>query len=75
MSQKKTVKKLPAAVELGRRGGLAAAGAGARVRFANMTSEQRQELARKAGRARTKTLTREQRQEIARRAAKARWER
>jgi hypothetical protein len=41
-------KKLPAAVELGRRGGLAAAGAGARVRYAAMTREERVALAKKA---------------------------
>jgi len=44
--------KLPAAVELGRRGGLAAAGAGARVRFSRMTAEERTALAKKAIRAR-----------------------
>jgi len=45
-------KKLAAAVELGRRGGLAAAGAGARVRFGKMTREERVALAKKAIRAR-----------------------
>jgi len=45
-------RKNPAAVELGRLGGKAAAGRGARVRFAAMTREERRELARKAARAR-----------------------
>jgi hypothetical protein len=50
MSQKK--RKLPAAVELGRRGGLTAAGAGVRARYAKMTQEERVELARRAIKAR-----------------------
>jgi len=45
-------RKNPAAVTLGRRGGKAAAGAGARVRFAKMTAEERRALAKKAARAR-----------------------
>jgi hypothetical protein len=45
-------KKLPAAVELGRRGGLAAAGAGLRARYAKMTREERVALAKRAIRAR-----------------------
>jgi hypothetical protein len=50
MSQKK--RKLPAAVELGRRGGLAAAEAGVGARYAKMTCEERVALAKKAIRAR-----------------------
>jgi len=46
------LKKNPHAVALGRRGGRAAAGAGARVRFANMTEEERTALAKKAAIAR-----------------------
>jgi hypothetical protein len=45
-------RKNPAAVALGRLGGKAAAGAGMRVRYANMTKEERQALARKAVKAR-----------------------
>jgi len=45
-------KKNPAAVALGRLGGKAAAGRGARVRFAAMSDEERSALARKAARAR-----------------------
>jgi hypothetical protein len=41
-------RKNPAAVALGRLGGLAAAGKGGRVRAENMTAEQRRESARKA---------------------------
>ena len=45
-------RKNPAAVALGRLGGKAAAGAGARARFAKMTPEERSELGRRAVRAR-----------------------
>lgn len=45
-------KKNPHAVALGRLGGLAAAGAGARAKYAAMTPEARRILARKAARAR-----------------------
>jgi len=45
-------RKNPAAVALGRLGGLAASGAGARRRLAAMTKEERSALARKAARAR-----------------------
>jgi len=38
--------------DLGRRGGEAAAGAGAKVRFAKMTAEERRALAKKAAQAR-----------------------
>jgi hypothetical protein len=45
-------RKNPAAVALGRLGGKAAAGRGAKTRFAAMTDEERSALARKAARAR-----------------------
>jgi hypothetical protein len=45
-------KKDPLAVELGRRGGLAAAGKGGRIRMAKMTARQRRALAKKAIKAR-----------------------
>jgi len=45
-------RKNPAAVALGRLGGKAAAGRGAKARFAAMTDEDRSALARKAARAR-----------------------
>ena len=45
-------RKNPAAVALGRPGGKAAAGRGAKARFAAMTDEERSALARKAARAR-----------------------
>jgi len=45
-------RKNPAAVALGRLGGTAAAGRGARARFAAMTGEERRDLARRAARAR-----------------------
>jgi hypothetical protein len=45
-------RKNPAAVALGRLGGKAAAGRGAKARFAAMTDEERSALARKAARAR-----------------------
>jgi len=51
-------RKNPAAVALGRLGGKAAAGAGARVRYAAMTSDERRALARKAARARWAKKTR-----------------
>jgi hypothetical protein len=41
-------RKDPAAVSLGRKGGLAAKGAGLRARYAAMTPEERSELARRA---------------------------
>jgi hypothetical protein len=44
--------KNPHAVALGRRGGIAAAGAGAAVRFAAMTPDERRKLAKKAAAAR-----------------------
>jgi general stress protein YciG len=59
-------KPLPAAVELGRRGG--------RARVAQLTREELQELGRRGGQTRAKRLSREQRREIARRAVRARWE-
>jgi len=45
-------RKNPAAVALGRLGGKAAAGRGAKARFAAMTDDDRSALARKAARAR-----------------------
>jgi hypothetical protein len=45
-------RKNPAAVALGRLGGLAANGAGGRARFGKMTPEERSALARKAIKAR-----------------------
>src|SRR6266849_6585663 len=45
-------RKNPAAVALGRLGGRAAAGRGAKARLAAMTAEERRELARRAARAR-----------------------
>jgi len=52
MSKPKTKRKNPAAVALGRLGGLAAAGAGMRARYAAMTPAERKALARKAIKAR-----------------------
>jgi hypothetical protein len=47
-------RKNPAAVALGRLGGKAAAGAGMRVRYENMTKAERVALAKKAAAARWK---------------------
>ena len=44
----KTPRKNPAAVALGRLGGLAAAGAGGRARFAKLSAAERSALGRKA---------------------------
>ncbi len=44
--------KNPHAVALGRLGGKAAAGAGAKVRFAAMSTEERRRLAKRAAKAR-----------------------
>jgi hypothetical protein len=46
------MKKLLTVQEAGRRGGIAAAGAGGKARAAKMTPKQRQAAARKAARAR-----------------------
>jgi hypothetical protein len=47
-------RKDPAAVSLGRRGGRAAAGAGLKSWRAQLTAEERREIARRAARARWK---------------------
>jgi hypothetical protein len=59
-------KPLPAAVELGRRGG--------KARVAQLSHEELQELGRRGGQSRAKRLSKEQRREIARKAVQARWE-
>jgi len=59
-------KSLPAAVELGRRGG--------KARAAQLSHEELQELGRRGGQSRAKRLSREQRRQIARKAVQARWE-
>ena len=61
-----TSKPLPAAVELGRRGG--------KARVAQLTHEELQELGRRGGQSRAKRLSKEQRRGIARKAVRARWE-
>jgi len=66
---KKLKKKDPAAVALGRRGGLK----GGKARMAQLTPEERSTLARKAGIARTAKLTPKRRSELARKAVIARW--
>jgi hypothetical protein len=58
-------KKNPAAVALGRLGGVA--------RAKSLTPEEREESARKAGKARLTTMTAKQRREVAKKAAAARW--
>jgi hypothetical protein len=65
--------KNPAAVALGRLGGRAAAGAGARVRFAKMTPEERRALARKAIKARWARATPAQRRKQGKVMARARY--
>jgi len=62
-------KKDPAAVALGRKGGLK----GGKARMALLSSEERTELARKAGTARASKLTPAERSELARKAIAARW--
>jgi general stress protein YciG len=66
MSKRGSSKRLPAAVELGRRGG--------RARAAQLSHEEFQELGRRGGQSRAKRLSKEQRREIARKAVQARWE-
>jgi len=69
-SRKKPVKrKNPAAVALGRRGGLK----GGKARMAQLSSEERSALGRKAVKARMALLTPKERSEIARKAVVARW--
>jgi hypothetical protein len=65
-------RKNPAAVALGRLGGIAAAGAGGRARFAKLTPAERSAVARHAVLARFAKLTPSERSAIARKAAKAR---
>jgi hypothetical protein len=62
--------KNPAAVELGRLGGLK----GGAARAANMTPKQRSTSASNASKARWKKLTPAERSEIARKAVQARWD-
>lgn len=62
-------KKNPAAVRLGRSGGLK----GGKARMSGLSTEERSELGRKAGLARLTKLTPEQRSAVARAAAKSRW--
>lgn len=66
-------RKNPAAVALGRLGGLAAAGAGARVRYGKMTPAERSELARRAVRARWARATPAARSKQGRIMARARY--
>ena len=54
MAKKKSRRKNPHAVALGRKGGTAAAGAGLKARYAAMTAEERRQLARRAALARWK---------------------
>lgn len=58
--------KNPAAVALGRLGGLAAAGAGIRKRIRESTPEERRALARKAIKARWAKMSAKERSEFAR---------
>ena len=64
-------KKDPAAVALGRKGGLK----GGKARMAQLSKEERVKLTSKAGKARAEALTAKRRAEIARSGAKARWNR
>lgn len=59
-------RKNPAAVALGRLGGRASAGKGARARLAAMTPEERSALARRALKARWGKMTAEERSAFAR---------
>ena len=58
---------LPAAVELGRRGG--------KARVAKLSKDEIRELGRRGGKARAKRLSKERLREIARKAVEARWSR
>jgi hypothetical protein len=58
-------RKLPEAVALGRRG--------ARVRYRDLSPEQRRDIAREAAHARWRTVSPEERSAPGRRAARARW--
>ena len=68
-SRKDSRKKNPAAVALGRLGGLK----GGKARMAQMSAEDRSELARKAGLARMTGLSSKARSELGRKAITARW--
>jgi len=67
-------RKNPAAVALGRLGGLKGGKKGGMARAAALTDEERTEIARKAAEARIKSQTAQERAEIARQAAAKRWE-
>jgi hypothetical protein len=70
MAQKrKEVKKNPAAVALGRLGGLK----GGKARAKKLSAKRKSEIARKAGLGRMKKLSSKRRSEIARNAIMARW--
>lgn len=62
-------KKNPAAVALGRRGGLK----GGKARMAKLSAEARSELARKAGKARMTGLSAADRSKLGRKAITTRW--
>jgi hypothetical protein len=66
---KSVKKKNPAAVALGKLGGLK----GGKARAAKLSPERRVEIARKASAARMTKISPERRQEIARKAILARW--
>ena len=66
---KTTKRKDPAAVALGRRGGLK----GGKARMALLSAKERSALARKAVKARMVQLTPQERSELARKAVMARW--
>ena len=68
-------RKNPAAVALGRLGGLAGGKKGGLARAAALTPEERTESARKAAAARIKGQSAKRRAEIARQAAAKRWAR
>jgi hypothetical protein len=65
----KEVKKNPAAVALGRLGGLK----GGKARAKKLSAKRKSEIARKAGLGRMKKLSPKRRSEIARNAVMARW--
>lgn len=67
VSRNRNRQPLPAAVELGRRGG--------KARVAKLSKDEIKELGRRGGKARAKRLSKERLREIARRAVEARWAR
>ena len=67
--KKPAKKKDPAAVALGRRGGLK----GGKARMAMLSPEERSALGRKAGAGRMARLTKKERSDLARKAVMARW--